>query len=90
MSQPLDCNLIEQLSPDLFWDVDRTQVDPFRHQKWLITRVIERGRWRDWLLVSSALGPERLQVLAGKLSLKDRERNFLSIWLEQNHGHHEP
>jgi hypothetical protein len=90
MSQSLDSSLIEQLSPDLFWDVDKTQIDPLRHQKWVITRVVERGRWPDWILVSSAFGPERLQGLASTLTLKDRERNFLAVWLDLYLTHHAP
>lgn len=39
---------IESLSPYLFWDTDREQVDPEKHRRAIIQRVLERGAWDDW------------------------------------------
>lgn len=39
--------LLENLSPHLFWDVDRHEVDLQEHADFLIRRVMERGRRED-------------------------------------------
>ncbi len=36
------------LSDHLFWDVDRSGIDPERHASWLAKRVLEYGRWRGF------------------------------------------
>ena len=44
---------IASLSPHLFWDVDREQVDPEKHRRSIIQRVLERGSWDDWKAVKA-------------------------------------
>ena len=44
---------VASLSPHLFWDVDREQVDPEKHRRSIIQRVLERGSWDDWKAVKA-------------------------------------
>ena len=85
MSPDAQADLTGQLSAALFWDVDRSSVDPTRHRKWLLTRVLERGDWSDWLPISSFLGPENIHQLEPELRIAPRERSFLKTWL----AHHD-
>ena len=73
---------IEQLSVELFWDIDQTKIDPEIHTRWLLERVLERGRWNDWLLVRTHIGAVRIAALMDSLRLDPKSRNFLehSIW----------
>ena len=41
---------ISQLSPVLFWDVDRDHMDTELHSAGLIQRVLEYGTLQDWRL----------------------------------------
>ncbi len=41
----------EELSDVLFWDVDRKTVNPERHLRWILERVLERGEYGDWLVL---------------------------------------
>lgn len=81
MSPDAQTDLTGRLSATLFWDVDRSSVDPVRHQKWLPTRILERGTWSDWLLISSYLGPEETHHIEPALCIFPRERNYLKTGL---------
>lgn len=72
---------VSRFSADLFWDVAQCEVDPVRHQRWLLERVLERGKWEDWLLLSRALGEEELRKWAPRLRISPRSQNFLQVWL---------
>ncbi len=74
-------NWIEKLSPELFWDVDRTQVQADIHTRWLIERVLERGRWEDWILIREKLGKETIRKQAPTLRLDVKTKNFLNLYL---------
>ena len=39
--------LIQTLSPELFWDVDRGTIDENAHRRYVIERVLERGELSD-------------------------------------------
>ena len=75
---------LSALSDQLFWDVPRAAVDGERHRRWLLERVLERGRLEDWLVVSRALGPDGLAALAPELRVGARSANFLARWLERS------
>jgi len=72
---------VAQLSPTLFWDVAQESVDWKRHRAWLVQRVLNRGTWNDWLLVSRELSASKLRELEPRLELEPRERNFLRNWI---------
>jgi hypothetical protein len=72
---------IRRFSPSLFWDVEQCEVDPVRHRKWLLERVLERGKWEDWLLLSRVLGKRELEYWAPRLRITDKSLNFLRVWM---------
>ena len=41
---------VSQLTPTLFWDVARDQIDDVKHRRFVIGRVLERGNLNDWRL----------------------------------------
>jgi hypothetical protein len=71
---------VAQLSDSLFWDVDKASVDPGRNARWLVERVLERGRWEDWLVLRSLYGKERLSELSPTLRLDEKTAHFLALW----------
>ena len=72
---------MEGLSGHLFWDVDRSGIDPERHAAWLVKRVLEYGRWRDWQILVAHYGKPKLAELArGLRSLDPRSFAFCCAW----------
>jgi len=68
---------ISNLSPELFWDVLQEKVDPEKHEKWLIERVLQRGRWEDWLLLKTHYDKPKLRSLSSKMRLDPKSAHFL-------------
>ena len=75
---------INNLSSMLFWDTDPSTVQWPKHQKWLMTRVLERGTWEDWRLLCKHLSVSEMTELEPSLKLQPRERNFLRNWIARN------
>ncbi len=75
-------SFMESLSPDLFWDVSQAMVDPDKNARWLLERVIQRGRWEDWLLVKERYGKKEIQKLAPRLRLDAKAKSFITLFCE--------
>ncbi len=59
------------LSPHLFRDPDPTGVDAKQHTAWLVKRVLEYGRWVDWLEMVETFGRPRLVDITSSLRSLD-------------------
>lgn len=71
------------LSDHLFWDVDRSGIDPEPHAGWLAKRVLEYGRWRDWQVLVAYYGKQQLANLVTDLrSLQPRASAFCCAWFQ--------
>ena len=69
------------LSEHLFWDVDRSAIDLDLHAQWLVKRVLEYGRWRDWQSIVAHYGKPRLTAIVTSLrSLNPRALAFCKVW----------
>ena len=72
-----------RISDHLFWDVDRTSVDPGKHAPWLVKRVLEYGRWSDWQILVAHYGKPRLaEIVTGIRSLQPRALAFCQAWFQ--------
>jgi hypothetical protein len=71
-----DINII-QLSPHLFWDVDRKKIDFSKNKKWLIHRVLEYGLLKDWVLIYKYYGIEEIAQIV--IQLKDLDKKSISF-----------
>jgi hypothetical protein len=74
------CTWLSELSPHLFWDVDRETVDPDRHARWVLERVLQRGRWEDWLIARGKYPKETMRALASRLHVDRKAAAFLSLY----------
>lgn len=71
------------LSEHLFWDVDRSGIDPERHIAWLTKRVLEYGRWRDWQILVEHYGKAKLaDVVVHLRSLRPKAFAFCCAWFQ--------
>ncbi len=71
---------VNSLSAELFWDVLQKEVDPDQHERWLIERVMHRGRWEDWLLLRAHYSKNKLIDLLPQLRLDARSEHFLRLY----------
>jgi hypothetical protein len=71
-----DINIM-QLSPHLFWDVDREKFDFSKNKKWLIHRVLEYGLLKDWVLIYKYYGIEEIAQIV--IQLKDLDKKSISF-----------
>ena len=62
---------ISQLSPVLFWDMDKENMDVERHSAGLIQRVLERGNLQDWRLTRDFYGMDRIVADCKRLRTLD-------------------
>lgn len=72
-------NKISDLSPHLFWDIDKNTLSPEGSKKIIIERVMEYGLISDWNWIVSVYGKEKLLETAMQLkNLSKLSANFLS------------
>lgn len=72
---------INNLSSYLFWDVPREGIDPDKHARWLVERVLQRGRWEDWLIIRNHYNKRRLLNLKPQLNINPKSAHFLELYL---------
>jgi hypothetical protein len=68
---------ISKFSPNLFWDSDASAMDMEQHAAFILARVLDHGRWQDWLFVREYYGMERVKEIA--LGLRSLERRSLAF-----------
>lgn len=55
---------VEDLSPALFWDVDKSDLDFEKHKSFVIQRTLEYGIFEDWIKVKSFYNKEQIKEVA--------------------------
>jgi hypothetical protein len=71
--------MILNLSPHIFWDVDVATIDMEKNGVFVLQRVLQYGLLKDWLILKSNLGLERIKSIAVQLpALDDVSISFLS------------
>lgn len=68
--------IFESFSEFLFWDVDRTQLDPEKNSQFVVKRVLEFGLFDDWQLLVRLYGLKRLANEAKQIRNLDRKSMF--------------
>jgi len=72
--------LISTLSNHLFWDVEKSTIDPELHAKYIIKNVLQYGLYDDWKKIRRFYGLNRIVQEAA--TMKDLDRKtvaFLSL-----------
>ena len=71
---------IDDLSPHLFWDVDRSQLSFSKSAVYLIERIAFLGDLSDWQLLRGVYGDKRLkEVLLNVRFMDDKSLHFYSL-----------
>lgn len=70
---------IENLSPHLFWDVDKTTLDFEKSKIQIVYKVLEYGLISDWSLIKEIYGLETIKKISLELrTLDDVTLSYLS------------
>ncbi|MBQ4230925.1 MAG: hypothetical protein II671_05185 [Salinivirgaceae bacterium] len=70
---------INGFSDYIFWDVDKTSVDPALNAPFLVRRVLEYGQITDWKHLLKYYGLERIADVAKQLrTLDPKALSFIS------------
>ncbi len=63
--------IINQLSPVLFWDIDKSQFDLDKNAIQIVQRVLEYGELSDWLLIRDYYGLDKIVELCKQMRTLD-------------------
>jgi hypothetical protein len=72
--KPLDIN---NLSPHLFWDVDKDSINADENKQFIVRRVLEYGLLSDWVLIYHHYGLDEITSIT--LQIKDLDAKSLSF-----------
>lgn len=73
----------EDFSDYLFWDIDRTTLDLDSKVRYVIGRVVTHGMLKDWNLIKTYYGLERIKnEMLQERYLDKRSLSFLSCIFE--------
>jgi len=54
---------VSQLSKRMFWDTPLENIDPVKHSRWIVERVMGYGKYEDWNLIKTWYGKEGLKSI---------------------------
>lgn len=73
---------MNEFSPHLFWDTDRSALDPKTSAPYIVTQVVEYGLLSDWNLLLELYSKDELREIAVNLrSLDPVSISFLAHYL---------
>ncbi len=68
-------------SKNLFWDVDTDDIDIQENARFIIERVLMRGRMRDWFTLNRIYGLDKIKEEALRIRYLDKVTlNFCSTF----------
>lgn len=74
---------IEDFSPSLFWDVDKTTLDFEKHAVHVVDKALSRGSWEDFKTVLTFYGYERVKGIVKNLRYMDKKTlQFSSVYFQ--------
>lgn len=75
-------NLTSSSYRRLFWDTDVAALDADRHAAMVLSRILERGSWEQWVEARNYYGKERMiAALTQVRGLEPRSVSFCALVL---------
>ena len=68
---------INDLSPHLFWDVDKHLIKSVQNRQFIVQRVLEYGLLSDWIIIYHHYGLDQITSIA--LELRDLDGRSLAF-----------
>lgn len=70
-------------STHLFWDVKQGTLDPEKHRRLIVERVIERGGLKDLALLQQIYKKEEIQDEIRKINwLNEKDQAFVHVYFD--------
>src|SRR5665811_272074 len=68
-----------KLSDHLFWDINKKELDIHGNFRFILTRVLEYGELKDWILLCKYFGIKKITDEAKEIrSLDDKSLHFIA------------
>jgi hypothetical protein len=64
---------VEDFSPSLFWDVDKTQLDFEKNKRFVIERTLTHGTLSDWFLIKGYYGKPTIKAESMQVRYLDKQ-----------------
>lgn len=64
---------IEDFSPSLFWDMDKSTLDVERHKRFIIERALTQGTLSDWFLIKNYYGKTAIKESSMQARYLDKQ-----------------
>ena len=64
---------IEDFSPSLFWDTDKTQLDFEKNAAHVVEKALNRGTWEDFKTAHAFYGHNRMAEIVKNLRYMDKK-----------------
>jgi hypothetical protein len=75
----MNSNFLNNLSKHIFWDVDINTIDVEKNAVFIVQRVIQYGVLKDWKIIKSEMGIDKIQKYAVQIpSIDPISLSFLS------------
>jgi len=72
-----------KFSEHLFWDIDIEELDIDRYPAFVIQRVLEYGRWEDWIQIRSYYSKQTLKDEAMSLrTLRPEALSYIAAYTD--------
>jgi len=70
---------IKDFSKHLFWDVNPDKLDIEKSKHYIISKVLQYGLYKDWLLIKQIYGLKEIGNIATQIrNLDNKTANFIS------------
>lgn len=72
---------LPQFSEYLFWDIDKSKLDYQRDAKYVIDRIVLKGKLDDWFSLLEYYGAEKIQEVTTETRYLDKySLSYLSVF----------
>ena len=73
--------MAEMFSKNLFWEIDETDLNTQKHARFIIERVLSRGRMSDWFVLTKLCSFDKMKEEVVKIRYLDKVTlNFCSTF----------
>ena len=76
LGSKMNCQ-VSDISPVLFWDVNKEKLDWEKDARYIIERIAYLGDFKDWLIIREVYGSERIRdVILNMRYLDEKSTNY--------------